>query len=117
MFFIAVQLLSCVQLFATSRTAAHQASLSFTISQSLLKFMYIELMRPSNSLILCNPLLLLPSFFPNIRVSSNELVLRISLPKYWSFSICPSNEYSGLISSRMDWLYLLAVQETLKSLL
>ena len=97
-------------------TAACQASLSFTISWSLFKLMSTELVRPSNHLILCRPLLLLPSNFPSIRVFSNELALRIKWPKYWtcSFSICPSNEYSGLISFRIDWLDLLAVQGTLK---
>ena len=97
----------------------HQASLSITNSQSLLKVMSIESVMPSNHLILCRPLLLLPSIFPSIRVFSNEPVLRIRWPKYWSFSysISPSNEYSGLISFRMDWLDLLAVQGTLKSLL
>ena len=100
-------------------TAAHQASLSFTISQSLLKRMCIESVMPSNHLILCRPLLLLPSIFPRIRVFSNEWAFLIRWPKYWSFSfsISPSNEYSGLISFRMDWLYLLTVQGTLKSLL
>ena len=114
-----VQLLSHVQLFATSRTVAHQASLSITNSQSLLKLMSIKPMMPSSHLILCCPLLLLPSIFPNIRVFNNESVLRIRWPKYWSFSfsISPSNEYSGLISFRMDRLDLLAVQGTLKSLL
>ena len=114
---VVVQLLSCVQLFATLWTAAYQASLSFTNSQSLLKLMSIELLMPSIHLILCRPLLL-PSIFPSIRVFSNELVLHIRWPKYWSFSfsISPSNEYSGLISFRIDWLDLLAVQETLKSL-
>ena len=94
--------------------AAHQASLSITNSQSLLKFMSIELVMPSNHFILCHPLLLLPSIFPSIRVFSDESVLRIRWPKYWSFSfsISPSNEYSGLISFRMDWLDLLAVQGT-----
>ena len=94
-------------------------SLSFTISQSLLKLMYIELVMPSNHLGLCRPLLLLPSVFPSIRVFSSELALHIRWPKYWSFSfsISSSNEYSELISFRMDWLYLLAVQGTLKSLL
>ena len=94
-------------------------SLSFTISQSLLRLMSIELVMPSNCLILCHPLLLLPSILPSIRVFSNELALRIRWPKDWnfSFSISPSNEYSGLISFRMDWLDLLAVQGTLKSLL
>ena len=101
------------------KPAAHQASLSFTISQSQLKLMSIELMMPSNHLILCCPLLLLPSIFPSIRVFSRESVLHIRWPKYWSFSfsISPSNEYSGLISFRMDWLDLLAVRGTLKSLL
>ena len=100
-------------------TIARQASLSITNSQSLPKPMSIESVMPSNHLILCCPLLLLPSIFPNIRVFSNELALRIRWPKYWSFSfnISPSNEYSGLISFRMDWLDLLAVQGTLKSLL
>ena len=114
-----VQSLSRVQLFAAPWTAAHQASLSITNSWSLLKLMSIELVMPSNHLILCHPHHLLPSTFPNIRVFSNESVLRIRWPKYWSFSfsISPSNEYSGLISFRMDWLYLLAVQGTLKSLL
>ena len=114
-----VQLLSCVQLFATPWTAAHQASLSFTTSQSLFKLMPIELVMPSNHLILCHPLLLLPSVFAIIRVFSNESVLLIRWPKYWSFSfsISPSNEYSGLISFRIDWLDLPAVQGTLKSLL
>ena len=104
---------------ATPRTAACQASLSVTNSQSLLKLTSIESVMPSNDLILCHPLLLLPSIFPSIRVFSNESVLHIRWPKYWSFSfsISPSNEYSGLISFRMDWLDLLAVQGTLKSLL
>ena len=103
----------------TPRTAAHRASLSFAISRSLLKLMSIEPMMPSNHLILCRPLLLLPPVFPEIRVSSNESVLCIRWPEYWSFSfsISPSSEYSGLISLRMDWLDLLAVQGTLKSLL
>ena len=114
-----VRLLSCVRLFATSGTAARQASLSITNSQSSLKLTSIESVMPSNHLILCCPLLLLPSVFPSIRVFSNELALRIRWPKDWgfSFSISPSNEYSGLISFRMDWLDLLAVQGTLKSLL
>ena len=114
-----VQLLSCVQLFATPWTAACQASLSITNSQSLLKLISIESVMPSSHLILCRPLLLLPSVFPSIRVFSNELVLCIRWPKYWtfSFSISPSNEYSGLISFRIDWFDLLAVQGTLKSLL
>ena len=104
---------------ATSGTAARQASLPFTISRSLLKLMSIELMMPSYHLILCCPLLLLPSVFPIIRVFSNELALRIKWPKYWnfSFSISPSNEYSGSISFRINWFGLLAVQGTLKSLL
>ena len=103
----------------TPRTAARQTSLSFTISQSLLKFMYIESVMPFNHLILCCPLLLLPSIFPSIRVFSNESALHIRWPKYWNFSysIRPSNVYSGLISFRMDWLDLLALQGTLKSLL
>ena len=114
-----VQSLSHVQLFASPGTAAHQASLSFTISQSLPKFMSTESMMPSNHLILCRPLLLLPSIFFSISVFSNESVLHIGWPKYWSFSfsISPSNEHSGLISFRIDWLYLLAIQGTLKSLL
>ena len=116
---IGVQLCSCVQLFATPWTAARQASLSLAISWSLLKLMSIESLMPSNRLILCHPLLLLPSIFPSIRVFSNESVLHTRGPKYWSFSfsISPSNEYSGLISFRMDCLDLLAVQGTLKSLL
>ena len=117
--FSLVQSLSHVRLFATPWTAAHQPSLSITNSQSLLKFMSIELVMPSNHLILCHPLLLPPSIFPSIMVFSNESSLRMRWPKYWSFSfsISPSNEYSGLISFRMDWLDLLAVQGTLKSLL
>ena len=113
-----VQLLIRLQLFATPRTAACQASLSITNSWSLLKIMSIESVMPSNHLILCCPLLLLPSIFPSIRVFSNESVLHIRWPKYWSlsFSIRLSNEYSGLISFRMDWLDLLAVQGTLKRL-
>ena len=116
---VVFQLLSCVQLFATPWTAAHQAFLSFTISQSLLKLMSIELVMPSNHLIICCPLLLLPVIFASIRAFSNESVLHIRWSKYWSFSlsISPSSEYSGLISFRMDWLDLLAVQGTLKSLL
>ena len=100
-------------------TAAHQASLSITNSRSLLKLMSIKSMMPSNHLILCHPFLLPPSIFPSIRVFSNESVLSFRWPKYWSFSfsISPSNEYSGLISFRMDWLDLLAVQGTFKSLL
>ena len=110
-----VQSLSHVRLFVTPWTAAHQASLSNTISQSLLKLMSIELMMPSNHLILCHPLLLPPSILPSVRVISRESVLCIRWPEYWSFSfsISPSNEYSGLISFRMDWLDLLAVQGTL----
>ena len=110
---------SCVQFFVTSWTAARQASLSFIISQSLLKLMSIELVMPSNHFILCFPLLFLPLIFPSIRVFSNELVLHIRWPKYWSFSfsISPSNnKYSGLISFRIDWFDLLAVQANLKSL-
>ena len=102
---------------ATPWTAACQDSLSITNSRSLLKLMSIESVMPSNHLILCHPLLLPPLIFPSIRVFSNESVLRIRWPKYWSFSISPSSEYSGLISFRMDWLDLLAVQGTLKSLL
>ena len=98
-------------------TAVYQASLSITNSRSLFKLMSIESMMPSNHLIFCCPLLLLPSIFPSIRVFSNESVPRIRWPKYWSFSISPSNEYTGLISFRMDWLDLLAVQGTPKSLL
>ena len=117
--FSSVQSLSRVQLFATSWTTAHQGSLSITNSQSPPKLMYIESVMPSNHLILCRPLLLLPSIFPSIRVFSNESALNIRWPKYWSFSlnISPSNEHSGLISFRMDWLDLLAVQGTLRSLL
>ena len=111
-----VQLLSCVQLFAIPWTAARQSLLSFTISQSLLKFVSIESMMPSNHLILCHPLLLLPSIFPSITVFSSELALRFRWPKYWSFSFSssPSNEYSGLISFRIDWFDLLAVHGTLR---
>ena len=114
-----VQLLSCIWLFMTPWTTAHQASLSITNSRSLLKLMSIESVMTTNPLILCCPLLLLPSIFPNIRVFSIESVLLIRWPKYWSFSfsISPSNEYSGLNSFRMDWFDLLAVQGTLKSLL
>ena len=113
-----VQLLSCVPLFETPWTAAHRASLTITNSWSLLKLMSIESVMPSTHLILCC-LLLPPSIFPSIRVFSSESVLCIRCPKYWSFSfsISPSNEYSGLISFRMDWLDLLTVQWTLKSLL
>ena len=111
--------LSRVWLFVTLWTAARQASLFITNSQSLLKLMSAESVMPSNRLILCRPLLLLPSIFPSIRVFSSESVLRIRWPKYWSFSfsISPSNEHPGLISFRMDWLDLLSVQGTLKSLL
>ena len=118
-FVIIVQSLSNVRLFVTPWTAAHQASLSFTIYWSLLKLISIESTMPSNHLILCRPLLLLPSIFSSIRVFSNESTLGIRWPKYWSFSfiISPSNEYSGLISFRIDWFDLLAVQVTLKSLL
>ena len=118
-FLISVQSISHVQLFETSWTTACQAALFITNSWSLLKLMFIELVMPSNHLILCCPLLLLPSIFPNIRVFSNESDLCIRWPKYWSFSfnISPSNEHPGLISFRMDWLDLLAVQGTLKSLL
>ena len=116
--FSSVQSLSHVRLFATPWTAACQPSLCLTNSQSLLKLMSIESMMPSNHLILCRPLRL-PSFSPNIRVFSYESVLHIRWPKFWNFSfrISPSNEYSGLISFRMDWLDLLAFQGTLKSLL
>ena len=114
-----VQSLSNAWLFATPWTAARQASLSITNSQSLPKLMSTELVMPSNQLILCRPLLLLPSIFHSIRVFSNESALCIRWPKYWSFSfnISPSNEHPGLISFRMDWLDLFAVQGTLKSLL
>ena len=117
--FSSVQLLSHVQLFVTPWTAARQASQSITSPQSLLKLMSIESVMPSNHLILCRPLLLPPSIFPSIRIFSNESVLCIGWPKYWSFSlsISPSNEYSVLISFRRDWLDLFAVQGTLKSLL
>ena len=120
LFFVSsVQSLSCVQLFATPWTAAHQASLSITKSLSLLRLMSIESVMPSNHLILCRALLLSPSIFPSIRVFSNESVRPITWQKYWSFSfsISPSNEYSGLISFRIVWLDLLAVQGILKSLL
>ena len=114
-----VQSLSRVRLFVTPWTAACQASLFITYSRSLLTLMSLESVMPSNHLIICCPLLLPPSIFPSIRVFSNESVLHIRLPKYWifSFNISPSSEYSGLISFRMDWLDLLAVQGTLKSLL
>ena len=112
--FSSVHSLDCVQLFATPWTAAHQASLSITNSWSLLRLLTLESVMPSNHLILCRPLPLLPSIFPSIRVFSNESAPRIKWPKYWSFSfnISPSNEYSGLISFRIDWLDLLAVQES-----
>ena len=117
--FSSVQSLSRVWFFVTQWTAARQASLSITNSQSSLRLMSIELLMPSNHLILCRPLLCPPSIFPSIRVFSNESALRIRWPKDWNFSfnISPSNEYSGLISFRMDWLDLLAVQGTLKRLL
>ena len=116
---VAVQLLSLVRLLVTPLSAAHQTSLSFTISWSLLKCASIESVLPSNHLIFCCPLLLLPSIVPSIRVFSNESALHIKWPKYWSFSfsISPSNEYSGLISFRIEWFDLLAVQGTLKSFL
>ena len=116
--FSSVQLLSCVPLFATPWTAARQASLSITNSQSLFKLMSIESVMSSNYLILCHPLLLLPSIFPSIRIFCNEMVLCIRWPKYWHFifSNSPFNEHSGLISFRINWLDLLAVQGTLKSL-
>ena len=119
LWFSSVQLLSRVQLFATPCTAARQASLSITNSRSLLKLMSIKSVMPSNHLIFCRTLLLPPSIFPGIRVFSNESALHIRWPKYWSFSfsISPSNEHSGLISFRMDWLDLITVQGTLKSLL
>ena len=117
--FRSVQLLSCVRLRVTPWTAAHQASLSITNCQSLLKLISIESVMPSNHLILCCPLLLLPSIFPSIKVFSYESALHIRWPKYWSFrfNISPSNEHPGLISFRMDQLDLLAVQGTLKSLI
>ena len=117
--FFVVESLSRVWLFATPWTSAHQASLSFTISWSLPKLMSIESVVLSNHLILCHPLLLLPSIFPSVRIFSNESVLHIRWPKCWSFSfsISPSNEYSGLISFGIDWFDLFAVQGTLKSLL
>ena len=114
---IVVQSLGHVQLFATPWTAARQVSLSFTISRSLLKLMSIESVTPSNHLILCCPLILLPSICPRIRVFSNESALQIKWPKYWSFSfsISPSDEYSGLISFRIDWFDLLEVQDSQES--
>ena len=118
-FIVVVQSLSCVQLFVMPWTAACKASLPFTISQSLLKLTSTESVMPSNHLILCCSLLLSPSIFPSIRVFSSKSVLHIRWPEYWSFSfsISPSNEYSGLISFRIDWLDFLAVQGNLKSLL
>ena len=117
--FVVVQLLSCILLFVIPGTSASQPSLSITISLSLFKLMCIKSVMPSNHLILCHPLLPLPSVFPRISVFSNESALHIKWPKYWSFIfiISPSNEYSGLISFRIDWLDLLVVQGTLKSLL
>ena len=114
---LVVQSLNCVWLFGTPRTAAWSASLSFTISQSLLKLMSIESVMPFNHLILCHPLLLLLSTFPSFRVFFNESALHIRWPKYWSFRISPSDEHSGLISFRIDWMDLLALQGALKSLL
>ena len=111
---VIVQLLSCVQLFVTPWSAAHEVSLSFTISQSLLKFMSIESMMPFNYLILCCPFLFLPSIFPSIRVFSNESTLHIRCPIYWSFSISPSNDYSGLIFLRIDWFDLFSSSTTCK---
>ena len=118
LFFVVVQSVSLVWLIVTPWTAACQASLSFTVSRSLLKLISIELMMPSNHLILCHPLILLPSVFPSINVFFNELALCIRWPNYWSFSfnISPSSEYSGLISFRIDWFDLLAVQGILKNL-
>ena len=113
---ISVHSLSCIQLFETPWTAACQAFLSIINSRSLLKPMYIESVMPSNHLILCHPHHL-PSMFPSIKFFSNELALHLRWPEYWSFSVSPSNEYSGLISFRIDWFGLLAVQGTLKSLL
>jgi len=115
--FVVVLSLSHVQDFATPWTAVCQASQSFTIAWSLLKLMSSELVMPSNHLILCHPLLLLPSIFPSVRVFSNESALCIRWPKYWSFTIIPSIECSRLISFRTDWFDLLAIQGTLKSLL
>ena len=115
---VAVESVSCIQLFVTSWTAARQASLSFIISRSLLKLISLESVMPPKHLILCHPLLLLPSMFPSIRVFSNESTFCIRWPKYWnfSFSISPSNDYSGLISFRISWFVVLAVQGTLKTL-
>ena len=114
--FSSVWSLSHAQLFVTPWTAARQASLSVTISQNLLKLMSVQSLKSSNHLMLCRPLLLLPSIFPSIRIFSNESVFHIRWPKYWSFSISPPNEYSGLISFRIYWFDLLAVQGTLKTL-
>ena len=114
--FSSVWSLSCLQLFATPWTAACQASLSIANSWSLLRLMSIESVMPSNHVFLCHPLILLFSVFPSIRVFSNKSALRIRWPKYWSFSISPSNEYSGLISFRIDWFDLLEVQGTAKNL-
>ena len=116
LYYAVIQLLNHFWFFATPWTAACQASLSFSISWSLFRFMSIESVMPSNHLILSCPLLLLPSIFPSIRVFSNESVLHIRWPKHWSFSISPSNKYSGLISFRIDWFDLLVVQAALKSL-
>ena len=118
-FIIVVHLRSCIQLFATPWTIACQASLSFTSSWNLLRFLSIESVMPSNHLILCHPLLFLPLIFPSIRVFSKQLALHIRWPKYWSFSFSnsPSNKHLGLISFRIDWFDLFVVQETLKSLL
>ena len=115
-YIVVVEALSCVWLFVIPWTAACQAFLSFTVSQSLLKFTAIELLMPSDHLILCHPLLL-PPIFPSIRVLSNESALYIRWPKFWSFSFSPSDDYSGLISFRIDWFDLLAFQGTLKNLL
>ena len=117
MLLLIAQLISRVQLFVTPWTAAHQPSLTFTISRSFLKRMSIKSVMPSNHLILCRPLLLLPSVFASIRVFSSESALLIRWPKYWSLSISPASEYSGLISFRMDWFDLLAVPGTLKRVL
>ena len=116
---VVIQLLSCVRLFSTQWTTVSQASLFFTVCQSLLKLMSTELVMPSNHLILCCPLIPLPSIFPSIRVFSNESVLPIGWPEYWSFSfsISPSNDYSRLISFRIDWYYLLTAQGNLRRLL
>ena len=114
---VIVQFLSHVQLSVTPWTAARQVCLSFTISQSWLKFVFLESVMLSNHLILCLPLLLLPSVFPSIRAFSSELAVCIRWPKYWSLSISPSSKYSGLIPTRIEWFDLLAVQGTLKSLL